>query len=102
MSPAALTLPPPAPEAQAGLTAAYRVLRKGSDVLARAPNGQVLFGVSRHAVRAYVLARYWGADVRLAVAGALLGVGSLAELGPAGVAWVEGVTGFLQQLEGKR
>lgn len=101
MSRAAEALPAPPEAARARLLAAYKRLRLGTEGLTRAPNGELLFGVSPAAVRAYVLARFWGRDVRDAIAAAVLGVAGAGELGAGGRAWVDGIAGVLARLEGR-
>jgi hypothetical protein len=81
---------------RAQATAAYRALRAGSEGLFRDAWGQLVWGVPRGVVRAYVLARYHGHDPRPAVAAAHFGQ---MDLGPGGQAVVAAYVGRLQQLE---
>ena len=76
--------------------AAYKALRTRSEGLFRDAWRQLVWGVPRGAVRAYVLARYAGHDPRAAVAAAHFGQ---MEIGPGGQAVVAAYVGHLQQLE---
>jgi hypothetical protein len=82
-------------ELRAQMTAASRRLLKGAPVMFR-HGGALRWGVSRAAVRAYLIARLVGADLHQALAVALLGT---AELGEEGLAHIRATVWRLSQLE---